>query len=455
MRLAPAVLQTASPAIVEVYEMARRHAPADRPVLHLGQAIPDLPPPAPCLEALRAELGDRSMHVYSPDQGLPALREAIAADYRYRLGVEVDPDAEVLVTAGANHAMFQALLATAAPGERVLLPAPCYFNHAMALQLLGLEEAEWPMAVRGERFGLDFERLPAGAEEAADGRRRVRQSQQSHRRGLPGGGDPRPGRLCRERDWTLYYDEVYRLLAFGEEAPLHPFQVEGGRERTVVVGSFSKLFGMTGWRVGYLIAPPEVLRQILKVQDTTLICAPVPGQRLAADCLRRFPDYPAGYREELRRRVARLAAVIRGIPGLRWREPSGALFTLIGYDGDRPSRGLAEALIRAEGVVVIPGSAFGRWGEGQLRLSFGFADEARSGRRGNGWRGSSVGAETGRSESAAAAAAGRGPVEGARWGGRSFWNGLRSGRLRMGWVKRWYSFSTASQTACLKTNTDR
>jgi aspartate/methionine/tyrosine aminotransferase len=375
VRLAPAVLQTASPAIVEVYEMARRHAPADRPVLHLGQAIPDLPPPAPCLEALRAELGDRSLHVYSPDQGLPDLREAIAADYRARLGVEVDPDAEILVTAGANHAMFQALLATAAPGDRIVLPAPCYFNHAMALQLLGLEEVGWPMAVRGERFGLDLDRLPAGA----DGPRTagVVCVNPNNPTGAVYPADEIRALigLCRERDWILYYDEVYRLLAFGDEAPLHPFQVEGGRERTVVVGSFSKLFGMTGWRVGYLIAPPAVLRQLLKVQDTTVICAPVPGQRLAADCLRRFPDYPAGYREELRRRVALLASVVREIPGLRWRQPAGALFTMIGYDEGRPSRELAEALIRSEGVVVIPGSAFGRWGERQLRVSFGFTGE--------------------------------------------------------------------------------
>ena len=375
MRLSPAVLKTASPAIVEVYEMARRYAPADRPVLHLGQAIPDLPPPVPCLEALGAELADRALHVYSPDQGLPALRQAIADDYRARLGVEVDPDAEVLITAGANHAMFQALLATASPGERILLPAPCYFNHAMALQLLGLEEVPWPMAVRGERFGLDLERLPAEADgKGTAGAVCVNPNNPTGAvypadevRALVG--------LCRKRDWTLYYDEVYRLLAFGDETPLHPFQVEGGRERTIVVGSFSKLFGMTGWRVGYLIAPPDVLRQILKVQDTTLICAPVPGQRLAADCLRRYPDYPAAYRQELCRRVALLGSVIRQIPGLRWRQPSGALFTMIGYDGIRPSRELAEALIRSEGVVVIPGSAFGRWGEGQLRVSFGFTDE--------------------------------------------------------------------------------
>ncbi len=375
MRLAPAVLQTASPAIVEVYETARRHAPTDRPVLHLGQAIPDLPPPPPCLDALRAELADRSLHVYSPDQGLPALREAIAADYRARLGVELDPDAEVLVTAGANHAIFQALLATAAPGERVVLPAPCYFNHAMALRLLGLEEAPWPMAVRGERFGLDFDRLPAGA--AGPGTAGVVCVNPNNPTGAVYPADEVRALvgLCREREWVLYYDEVYRLLEFGGEAPLHPFQVEGGRERTIVVGSFSKLFGMTGWRVGYLIAPPEALRQVLKVQDTTLICAPVPGQRLAADCLRRFPDYPAAYREELRRRVALLAAVIRGIPGLRWRQPSGALFTMVGYRGGRPSCEVAEELIRSEGVVAIPGSAFGPAGEGQLRLSFGFTDE--------------------------------------------------------------------------------
>jgi aspartate/methionine/tyrosine aminotransferase len=377
VRCAETIRQTVSPAIVDIYELARRHTPPDRPVLHLGQAIPDLLPPAACLDELAAHLDDRSLHTYSPDQGLPILREAIAEDYRIRLGLTVDPETEILITAGANHAFFQALLATAPPAGRLVLPAPYYFNHAMAAQMLGLEALEWPMTVCGERFGLDPDRLPPAA--ARPGTAGVVCINPNNPTGTVFSDREIRGLvdLCGRHDWVLYYDEVYRLLAFGDEPPLHPFRVDGGRERTLVIGSFSKLFGMTGWRVGYLIAPPEMIRQLLKIQDTTLICAPVPAQRLAADCLRRFPDYPAGYREDLRRRAAALAGEIRAIAGLRWRQPAGALFTMIAYPGDRPSQEVAEALIRTEGVVVIPGAAFGRSGEGQLRVSFGFADEAR------------------------------------------------------------------------------
>ncbi|HNU00881.1 MAG TPA: pyridoxal phosphate-dependent aminotransferase [Acidobacteriota bacterium] len=375
MRIAEWIQATIAPPIVDIYAVAREYDRSGQPLINMGQGIPDMMPPAPCLAALADRLADPALHRYGPDQGLPELREALAADYQRRLGVRLDPDREIIITAGANHGFVLALLALVQPGERVVLGAPYYFNHLMALQLLGMTGVEWPLTVQGDRFVLDLDGL---APRLAAGAAGVVCVNPNNPTGAVFGAEDIGGVVaaCVRRGVPLFYDEVYSLIAFGEEPAGHPYGFAGGREHTIVLGSFSKLFGMTGWRVGYIIAPPPVVEQMMKAQDTTVICAPVAGQALAAECLRRCPDYPVVYCRELRRRVHRLSAAVRDIPALAWREPAGALFTMLPYRHPEPSRQLAARLVREAGVMAIPGAAFGASGEGHLRISFGFSDEA-------------------------------------------------------------------------------
>ncbi len=374
MPIAHNVLNTMSPAIVEIHRLAERLRQSGRQLLDFGQAVPDFLPPEGCLDAVRDGLTQRTTHFYSPDPGLPALRRAIAADYRDRLGVEVDPDTEIMVTAGANHAFFQSLLCLVEAGQRVLVPSPYYFNHVMAMQLLGIEVVEWPMQVDTGEFVLDFDRLeqldcsniaavvcinpnnPTGAVFPADQVERLV-------------GE------CTRRNWTLFYDEVYCRLAFGDRPLRHPFTVDGGRSETIVLGSFSKMYGMTGWRVGYTLARPGIMEQLLKIQDTLLICAPVPGQLLAASCLETCPDALADYRRELRRRASRLGRIISDIRGLQWHAPQGALFGLVSYPGLESAMDMCRRLMVEEGIITVPGTAFGQSGEHRLRISFGFATD--------------------------------------------------------------------------------
>lgn len=364
---------TLPPAIVELQDRQRGTPPGRSPVLNLGQAVPDLTPPASCLSVLQERLAERATHLYTPDRGLETLRQAVADDCRRRLGVDLDPEEEILITGGANHAFFLAVLALLEPGQKLLLPSPWYFNHAMALQLLGMEPLPWPMAVKDETFELDLDSLPRLLAQAS-GVVCINPNN-------PTGAVFPPAQMetlvqaCRSENRPLIYDEVYRLLAFGDRPPLHPFQIPGGREITVVTGSFSKLFGMTGWRVGYLIAPPALMREIIKAQDTTLICAPTAGQMLAAECLVREPDFPAAYRQSLAERVRHLRSAVKALPWMEWRDPGGALFTMVRLKGNEPSASVADRLYRESGIIAIPGSSFGEDGEGHVRLSFGFAGE--------------------------------------------------------------------------------
>jgi aspartate/methionine/tyrosine aminotransferase len=375
VRAADNIIQTEAPAILEMHEAADRLRAAGRDLLHFGQAVPDLQPPPEALAALYEAFADPAVHSYSVDPGTPELRRAVADDYRRRLGIELDPEREIVITAGANHAFFQALLAVVNPGETVLVPAPFYFNHAMALRMLGIRRQDWPMTVSGGRFGLDLDGLDRLLAPDTAGVVCVNPNN-------PTGTVYPPDEVrslvmrCRDAGRVLFYDEVYCRLYFGAEPPLHPFLVPGGRECTIVLGSFSKMFGITGWRVGYFIAPATLRQQLLKVQDTIIICAPVAGQYLARECLRRGDSALEDYRSGLERRAARLAAVVEDIPGLRWYSPGGALFAMMGYAGNSPSRDVARALLEMEGVITVPGSGFGAAGEGHLRLSFGFAGEA-------------------------------------------------------------------------------
>lgn len=374
MRTADNILRTEAPVILEMHAAAARRRASGRALLHFGQAVPDLSPPEEALAALRAALDDDALHAYSVDPGLAELRQAVADDYGQRWGVSLDPEREIIITAGANHAFFQALLAVVNPGESVLVPTPYYFNHAMALQMLGIRRRDWPMMVSGDRFALDLGRLDDGL--AVDTAAIVCVNPNN-----PTGAVFTPPEVqalvmrCAEGGQVLLYDEVYGRLCFGAESPLHPFLVPGGRESAVVVGSFSKMFGITGWRVGYLIAPASLCEQVLKIQDTTLICAPVAGQFLARECLRSGEVRLAEYRRTLARRADRLAELLADVPELEWRVPGGALFALVAYAPEVPSRRLALDLLAQEDVVTVPGAGFGPAGEGHLRISFGFADE--------------------------------------------------------------------------------
>ncbi|MBP7865501.1 MAG: pyridoxal phosphate-dependent aminotransferase [Acidobacteria bacterium] len=375
MNLSPLIAEVVEPVIVDVNRRAAERRRQGREVLDLGQGVPDLTPPEDCLAVLRHRLAEPQIHRYAPDPGLPELREAVAEDLRRRTGVEIDPSAEVIVTVGANHAFCQAALTCLGPGAAVALPTPAHFNHPMALQMLGFRTVEWPMRLEKGAFRLDLDALPTLA---AAGVRGVVCVNPNNPTGAvyPREDVRRLVEWVRDHGLTLFYDEVYHLLDFSGLPAPHPFQVDGGRECTVILGSFSKVFGMTGWRVGYLAAPAAAVREMLKVQDTLVICAPRPAQVLAVECLRRHPDFPAGYRQALRQRAAFLAGAFAGVPGVTWHPPSGAIFGMLGVTGCRDSRALGLDLLEAEGVVTIPGAAFGPAGEGMLRVSFGFADEA-------------------------------------------------------------------------------
>lgn len=342
---------------------------AGHEVISLGQALPFYPPPASAIEAARHALEHGTANLYSTDPGLPGLRSALterlAADVRIDAGID-----DVIITAGANHAFTLAATTLVDAGDDVLLPAPFFTNHEMAVRALGAEAVEVPVADR-ETFAVRWSDLephltartkavvlcnpsnPTGAPiAAADGERIVAE--------------------LASRGIFVISDETYMQFVY---AGCHwsAASTATWRANVVVIGTFSKSFGMMGWRVGFMIADRSVCAEAVKVQDAMIICAPVISQIAAEGAVRESWDYPVTFRADLLARRQALIDGLRTIPRLHWTPTAAAFFGFVRVDGCTDSATLAADLLERAHVVTIPGAAFGRSGEGHLRLSFGRA----------------------------------------------------------------------------------
>ena len=341
-------------------------------VISLGQAIPFFTPPSAAVAHAQAALDRGEVHGYSTDPGLPALRSVLAERLRTAAETDARPD-DLIITAGANHAFTVAATTLVNAGDEVLLPAPYFTNQEMTLAAIGAETVEVPIADR-ERFSLRWSDLephvtartaavvlcnpsnPTGAPlECAEGRRIAAE--------------------LRRRSIFLICDETYMRFVYAG-GHWSAASADGWREHVVVVGTFSKSFGMMGWRVGYMLADAAICAEAIKVQDAMIICAPVISQVAAEAALRHDWGYPDTFHGELLSRRRALANGVSAIPRLRWTPTDGAFFGFLRVYGCEDSAALARGVLEEAHVVTIPGSAFGRSAEGHLRLSYGLADVA-------------------------------------------------------------------------------
>ncbi len=354
-------------------DVAARWRQQGADVITLGQGLPGFDPPGVAVDALRAAADDGSSHIYSADAGLPELRRALTESL-LPLGAMVDPEAEVIVTAGGNQALQLALTTLIDPGDEVLLVSPFFLNHEMAIRSIGGVPVEAPVSA-SRSFVPAWEDL---SPHLSPNTRAVILVTPSNPTGAitPRRELERIVKECAARDVIVFVDETYLRFAYDEE-PLTALSVERWRDNVVIIGSFSKQFAITGWRCGYLAASGEVIAQALKIQDVMVICAPVPVQRAVAAILYAEPDYARRWLPELRARRDTLVDALAAIPGVRPVRPSGAFFVMAQFEGMSDSRRAAMELIEQQQVLTIPGGFFGHAAEGYLRISFGAASQAR------------------------------------------------------------------------------
>lgn len=337
----------------------------------LGQGVPSFATPDHVVDAVcRALRHDPAAGKYSLQPGLPDLRRAVAALLAHEKGLHADPETEILIAVGAMEALLAAMLVLVDRGDEVIVSAPYYPSH---VEQILLAEGTPVFAPLRPDFSLDPE---AVARAVTDRTRAVIVSSPHNPTGAVfAESDLRAvADIAVRRDLTVICDDTYDSLSY--DAPAQSLAaLPELRDRLVAVGSFSKRFALTGWRVGHAFAPRPIMDQMLKVHDCTAICAPMPGQIAALAALTGPQDVFTDFARTLARRRDLTCRRLDALAGrLDYVRPAGAFYVMARYREDVPPMDMAVRLIREARVITIPGDAFGPGGEQSLRLSFGAAE---------------------------------------------------------------------------------
>ncbi|MFI5562989.1 pyridoxal phosphate-dependent aminotransferase [Amycolatopsis japonica] len=363
-------------ATLAVDAKARELKAQGRPVIGFGAGQPDFPTPANVLEAAEAAVRDKVNHGYTAAGGLPELREAIAAKTVRDSGFEVDPG-RVLVTNGGKQAVYSAFATLLDPGDEVLLPAPYWTTYPESIALAGgvpvqvtadettgyLVTVEQLEAARTPRTKVLLFVSPSNPTGAVYPREQVEAI----------------GRWAHENGLWVITDEIYEHLVYdGAEAPSMPVLVPELADRTIVLNGVAKTYSMTGWRVGWLLGPQDVVKAATAYQSH--LCGNVSNvaQRAALAAVSGPLDAVFAMREAFDARRQKALSLLSEIPGVETPVPLGAFYVypsvkaLLGKEirGERPvdTVALADLILREAEVAVVPGEAFGT--PGYFRISY-------------------------------------------------------------------------------------
>ncbi|HOP27206.1 MAG TPA: pyridoxal phosphate-dependent aminotransferase [Candidatus Sabulitectum sp.] len=353
------------PPIHGIMDRVREMKARNERVFPMAQAVPWYGPPEAAVKRLAERMGEGGFHFYSPDPGALRTRQALAGDFSRRRGIQLDPACELHLTCGASQAFLGALLAVADPGDRAVVLSPYYFDHVFAIQFSSLELVEIPMT-EGNGWEIPWDELEKAVSQAS--------VMVLVNPGNPTGAVLSEAELRRLVSLTgdcgcsLIVDETYERFNF-DGSPWHPWE-DHRPEHVLTIGSFSKSYSLSGWRLGYLFGSAEVLTEALKVQDSVVICPPTPSQILLEECLAFYDWVERRSQEVLSRRELCRTAMERAA-GIQWRDPGGGFFTLAALPPGMDGYAAANHLLDEYGIATIPGEAFGDSGASHLRFSFG------------------------------------------------------------------------------------
>ena len=341
-------------------------------VISLGVGEPDFPTPWEIRKAgiLSLESGKTR---YTSNRGLEVLREEIGNYVERKYGVSYDAKSEILVTVGGSEAIDACIRAIASPGDEIIIPQPSYVCYEPITALCGCkpviietkaensfkltpEELTAAITPRTKALILPYPCNPTGAiMEKAD--------------------LEAIASVLKDTNILVISDEIYAELTFGDTPHTSVASIDGMKERVVLINGFSKTFSMTGWRLGYACGPKPIMEQLTKIHQYAIMCAPTTSQYAAIEALRHGDEAVDAMREEydMRRRL-----IVNGFNklGLSCREPKGAFyaFPCIRSTG-MSSEEFCEKLLYSEKVAVVPGTAFGKSGEGFVRASYCYSTE--------------------------------------------------------------------------------
>ncbi|SFD88721.1 pyridoxal phosphate-dependent aminotransferase [Blastococcus tunisiensis] len=380
-RISRRIAAISESATLAVDAKAKALKAAGKPVIGFGAGEPDFPTPDYVVEAAVAACRQPAMHRYTPAGGLPALKEAIVAKTARDSGLQAGP-ANVLVTNGGKQAVYEAFAALLDPGDEVLLPAPYWTTYPEAIRLAGGVPVP---VVADEQSGYLVS--AAQLEAARTPRTKVLLFCSPSN---PTGAVYPPEQVEEIGHWALdagiwvLTDEIYEHLTYGGvTAPSMPVVVPELAERCVVVNGVAKTYAMTGWRVGWILGPTDVVKAATNLQSHATSNVANVSQAAAIAALTGDLSAVATMREAFDRRRQTIVSMLRDIPGVACPEPQGAFYVYPSVKGllGRPIAGrtaessvqLAEIILEEAEVAVVPGEAFGT--PGYLRMSYALGDD--------------------------------------------------------------------------------
>jgi aspartate/methionine/tyrosine aminotransferase len=380
-RIAARVAAIAESATLAVDAKAKALKAAGEPVIGFGAGEPDFATPSHVVEAAAAACGDPKNHRYTPAAGLPELREAIAAKTLRDSGYEVAAS-QVVVTNGGKHAVYNAFVTLLDPGDEVLLPAPYWTTYPEPIRLCGGVPVVLPTD-ETTGFQVSVEQLEAARKPKTKALVFVSPSN-------PTGAVYPPEAVRAIGEWAAEHgiwvltDEIYEHLVYGEHTFTSvPTLVEAVRDRCVVLNGVAKTYAMTGWRVGWIIGPPDFVKAATNLQSHQTSNVANVSQRAALAAVAGSLDAVAEMRAAFERRGRLMHQLLNGIDGVTCLEPQGAFYAFPNFTsvlgkrigGSTPSTTveLAEVLLDQAKVAIVPGEAFDA--PGYARLSFALGDD--------------------------------------------------------------------------------
>ncbi len=336
-------------------------------VISLGVGEPDFPTPWKIRNAAIRSL-ERGKTGYSANRGLAELRREISKYVERKYFVSYHPQDEILVTVGGSEAIDAALRSIVNPGDEVIIPQPSYVCYVPMVQMAG-----GIPVISESRAENSFKLLACELKEKITSKTKaVILPYPSNPTGaiMERGDYEEIERVLKDTDIMLLSDEIYSELTFNGKSHVSPASVGNLRERTIVVNGFSKAFSMTGWRLGYTCGPKDIISQITKLHQYSIMCAPTTSQYAAITALRDCDEEVAAMIEEYDTRRKIMVGGFNSI-GLECREPEGAFYAFPSIKSTGlTSAEFCEKLLAAEKVAVVPGTAFGESGEGFIRASY-------------------------------------------------------------------------------------
>ena len=341
-------------------------------VISLGVGEPDFQTPWSVRKAGITSL-EKGKTKYTSNSGLEALRKEISNYIDRKCGVNYDPMGEILISVGGSEAIDATLRAIIAPGDEVIIPQPSYVCYEPITELCG----GVPVIIETLAEN-DFKVTPEQLKNAI--------SEKTKALILPYPCNPTGAimekkdlealaEVLRDTNILVLSDEIYSELTFADGDHVSIASVDGMRERTILINGFSKAFSMTGWRLGFACGPKEIISQVTKIHQFAIMCAPTTAQYAAIEALRNCDEAVADMKAEYNRR-RRLIVDGFNKAGLTCREPKGAFyaFPCIKSTG-LTSEEFCEQLLQTKHVAVVPGTAFGKGGEGFVRASYCYSTE--------------------------------------------------------------------------------